>query len=69
MDRMLHTVAEASHLLCIQKTKIYELMGNGELPSVTIGRARRIPRDGIEEFIRRRSESQSESARSRVSAT
>lgn len=53
MDRLLYTVSEAGHLLSLQKTKMYELMGSGQLASVKIDGARRIPRQAIQDFIDR----------------
>ena len=51
MEKLLYTVAEASHLLSIRKTKIYELINSGDLASVKIGRARRIPHSGLLQFV------------------
>lgn len=43
MDRLLLTVREASELLHIGRSQMYSMIRTGEIPSVTIGRARRIP--------------------------
>jgi excisionase family DNA binding protein len=50
--RILFTVAEASELLGIGKTKLYELMSEGAVKSVRIGRARRIRYRDLVEFAR-----------------
>lgn len=44
-------VIEACEILCLGKTRVYELMDSGELPSVRIGSARRIPLDGLEAYL------------------
>jgi excisionase family DNA binding protein len=51
MERLLYTVAEASDLLSIRKTKLYEFISSGELPSLKIGASRRIPGTALEEFV------------------
>ena len=53
MDTLLYTVAETGELLSLRKTEVYELIGNSELESMKIGRARRIPTKAIERFIAR----------------
>jgi excisionase family DNA binding protein len=44
-------VKEAAEILGLGKTRVYELMDSGELPSVRIGTARRIPLDGLEAYL------------------
>jgi excisionase family DNA binding protein len=44
-------VEEAARMLQIGRTKMYELMGAGELPVVRIGRSVRIPRRSLEDWI------------------
>lgn len=45
------TIAEARHLLRIGHTTIYKLLGSGELESIKIGGARRIPRAALDAFV------------------
>ncbi len=47
---LLH-VAEAARLLAIGTTLAYELIGQGKLPHVRLGRAVRVPRRALETFI------------------
>ena len=47
----LYTPAEIADLLQIGKTKIYELLGSGEIESVHIGTRRRIPHDAVLRYI------------------
>jgi len=44
-------VEEAARLLSISRSKAYELIAAGELASVTIGRARRVPMDALAAFV------------------
>lgn len=45
------TIVDAAHHLGISRSKVYELLAAGELPSVRIGRTRRIALAAIEEFV------------------
>lgn len=42
------TVEEAACFLSISRSRVYELMATGELPSVTIGRSRRVTLGALE---------------------
>jgi excisionase family DNA binding protein len=48
--RPAHTAEAAAHL-SIGRSKIFELMGLGELRSVKIGASRRIPQAALADFI------------------
>ncbi len=54
MDTLLMNIDEASQILNLGRSKVYELVMRGELQSIKIGRSRRIPRSSIEEFIQSR---------------
>lgn len=45
------TVPEVMTALRLSRFKVYDLIRSGELPSFTIGRARRIPADALRAFI------------------
>jgi excisionase family DNA binding protein len=45
------TIVDAARHLGISRSKVYELLANGELPSVRIGRTRRIAIAALEDFI------------------
>lgn len=47
-------VNEAAKLLAVSRATIYELMECGELPSVWIGRARRIPTFALKAYVERK---------------
>lgn len=51
---MLLTIPEAARLLAIGRTTLYSLIDRGELRAVAIGRARRIPRSALQEFVEAR---------------
>lgn len=52
--RLLLNIAEASEALGIGTTLCYELVQRGELTSITLGRARRIPVASLQAFIERK---------------
>jgi excisionase family DNA binding protein len=52
-ERLLFRVREAAELLCISESKTWELVARGEIRSVKIDGARRIPREAIEDYVRR----------------
>lgn len=50
VDQLLLTVPEAARLLSLSRSTVYELMKSGDLTSVKVGGARRIPLDSIQAF-------------------
>jgi excisionase family DNA binding protein len=52
MERILLTPMEAADAFHIGRTKIYNLIRNGELTSIKIGKLRRIPVDAVREYAR-----------------
>jgi excisionase family DNA binding protein len=53
VEKLLLRPEEAAEVLSIGRSKVYELIGTGELASVHIGASRRIPADALVEFVRR----------------
>lgn len=53
MSRRLYPAKEAAHQLSLGLTTTKALIASGELRSVTIGRARRVPAEAIDEYVRR----------------
>ena len=47
---LLLTAEEAAELLHIGRSKVYDLIRNGDLRSIKIGRLRRVPLDAVHEF-------------------
>jgi excisionase family DNA binding protein len=52
-NRGLLRVEEAAEWLGLGRTKAYELVYRGMLPSVTIGRSRRVPVAALQDFVDR----------------
>ena len=50
-EPLLLRVEEVARALAIGRSKVYELIASGELPSMTIGSARRIPADVLQKWI------------------
>ncbi|MDO8616486.1 MAG: helix-turn-helix domain-containing protein [Dehalococcoidia bacterium] len=50
---LLLTVREAAQLLRISRNLAYELVAQGHLPHVRLGRVIRVPRHGLEQWIAR----------------
>ena len=50
-DRLL-SVDEAGALLGLRRSKVYGLLGSGQLRSLAVGRRRLIPSSAVREFIR-----------------
>ena len=48
---LLYTPEEAAELLRLGRSRIYELLASGQLPSLTIGRSRRIPADALRAWV------------------
>ncbi|GMV21821.1 MAG: hypothetical protein AMXMBFR57_17700 [Acidimicrobiia bacterium] len=51
MEPLLLRPLDAAKLLGISRSKVYELMAAGKLPSVTLGCSKRIPVDRLREWI------------------
>lgn len=47
------TVVEAAEIIGLSRTKVYELLAEGDLPSIRIGRTRRIDVTDLDAFIDR----------------
>ena len=54
MEKLLLTATEASEAIGIGRTRIYELLASGELPSVRIGRSVRVPTEALKRWIQER---------------
>ena len=56
MERVLLRPEEAAEALGISRTTAYELIRKNELPSIKIGRSRRVPVDGMLAWLHRQRE-------------
>lgn len=61
MEKMLLKPTEAAETLGIGRTRVYEMLACGELPSLRIGRSIRIPLAGLQKWIADRSNGSPES--------
>lgn len=52
-DQLLVTPEEAARRLSVGRTTLYELLSSGALPSVQIGRCRRVPVSALSAFVDR----------------
>ena len=52
-DRILYTCAEAAALMGLGRSLVFQLVMRGDLPSIKLGRARRIPATALHEYIQR----------------
>lgn len=53
-DLRLVTLVEAARYLAVSRSALYQLLATGQLASVHIGRARRIPMAELRRFVERR---------------
>jgi excisionase family DNA binding protein len=51
--KLLLTVAEAAAALGLGRSKLYQLLDAGEIESVKIGKARRVPTAALEMYVNR----------------
>jgi excisionase family DNA binding protein len=63
-ERLLRVEDVARDYLQIARSRVYQLVGAGELESIVIGRSRRIPESALQAYIDRiRAEQAAEAAR------
>lgn len=58
MDRLLLRAADVANLLGLGRSKVYELMAAGQLPTIRIGHSVRVPAQALEEWVARQVEDQ-----------
>jgi len=56
MEQLLYTPEQAAEVLNIGRSTIYDLMRMRLIPSVKIGRARRIPAAAVRDYVERLTE-------------
>jgi len=52
MEKLLLKPEEVQEVLCIGRSKVYEMLASGELPSIRVGRCLRISRISLEQWIK-----------------
>ena len=50
-DRLLLTVEEAADRLGIGRSLMYELIGEGQIASIRVGRLRRVPLESLTDYV------------------
>lgn len=63
MDRLLLRPTEAAEAIGIGRSKIYELLASGDLPSIRIGGSVRVPVDALRAWIARQVTDRTEASR------
>ncbi len=53
MDRLLLRPAETAEAIGVSRSKAYELIASGTIPSIKLGGSVRVPVDGLREWIAR----------------
>jgi len=53
-NKLLLKPSEAGARLGLGRSKMYEMLASGELPSIRLGRAIRIPAKALDEWVERR---------------
>jgi len=52
MEKLLLKPEEVQEVLCIGRSKVYEMLSQGELPSIRVGRCLRVSRTSLERWIK-----------------
>jgi excisionase family DNA binding protein len=63
MERLLFRPSEAAEAIGIGRSKMYELLASGELPSIRIGGSIRVPVDALRAWIASRLDERAEAGR------
>ncbi|NQT74669.1 MAG: helix-turn-helix domain-containing protein [Chloroflexi bacterium] len=56
MDKLLLKVSEAGEYIQCGRSRMYEMIATGEIPSIRIGKSIRIPVKALNEFVENRSQ-------------
>ena len=63
MERLLLRPIEAAEAIGVGRSKVYELLASGELPSIRIGASVRVPVDALKEWVSRQLAERGEAGR------
>ena len=55
VERMLYRPSEAAQAIGVSRSRVYELINSGEIPSLQVGGVKRVPVDKLREWIERQS--------------
>ena len=53
MDNQMFTAKQVASVLMLSRSKTYEMIASGEIPSVKIGWSRRIPAAFLNEYVKK----------------
>ena len=56
MERLMLKPDEAAEILGLGRSKLYQLLADGTLPSVRLGRSVRIPAESLRQWVREKAE-------------
>ena len=62
VERILYRPGEAAEAIGVSRSRLYELINSGEIPSVKVGNVKRVPVDKLREWVDRQSGAQDEQA-------
>ena len=63
MDKLLLRPVEVAEIVGVGRSKVYELISAGELPSIRLGGSIRVPVDQLREWVNRKTAAQGEQAK------
>ena len=52
-DKLLLSPDETCDIIGVRRSKLFDLLKRGEIPSIKIGRLRRIPAEGLRTYVER----------------
>ena len=63
VERILYRPGEAAQAIGVSRSRMYELIASGEIPSVTVGHVKRVPVDKLHEWVKRQTSGSAEGTR------
>lgn len=60
MERMLLKLSEVAQMLGIGRSLVYELIAQGQIPSVRLGRCIRVPSESLQQWIKEKETAKTE---------
>ena len=51
VERILYRPAEAAEAIGVSRSRVYELINSGEIPSIKVGGVRRVPVDKLRDWV------------------
>lgn len=55
VERILYRPSEAAEAIGVSRSRMYELLASGEVPSIQVGHVKRVPVDKLREWVERHS--------------